>query len=501
MRYKPFVGGSYQSAAPFVDSELSMNVYPELIAGDSGAPSEEWVLHRVPGLSGLPLVPGVVIDPSTPIRGMITVQGRVFVVAGFTFYEIDRYTDPAYWRAYVMGHLLTVAPGTAPVIMKATAVEICLLADSLGYIFNLQSLTFTQITSAAFPTGASALAMMDTYFIASAWAGGSGGNQFKISAPLAGLSWSALDFGSSQEPDPIVSLAELHLYLWVFGQQRIVVFQNTGAASFPFQRVPGAEIEMGLAAANSVATVDNTLFWLGSNDQGAAVVYRADGFLPTRVSNHAFESAVQNYPQVSDAVASTYQEEGHTFYRIDFPSAKGGRGVTWVYDVSTRRWHNRGLWNAAVNDYDADPARFHAYCLGLHIVGDYRSGRLYQQSLQYPLCDASPIRWLRRAPYISDDDRRRVFFREMEVIIGQQGVVTPGAPQFFLRWSDDGGLTWSSAHSPSAFEGQTSADYGKRLIFRRLGAGRRRIFELWGADPIPRLTITGVDMKLETGIS
>ena len=40
--------------------------------------------------------------------------------------------------------------------------------------------------------------------------------------------------------------------------------------------------------------------------------------------------------------AYAYQEQGHTFYVLNFPTA----GATWVWDVTTDVWHERGFWNA-----------------------------------------------------------------------------------------------------------------------------------------------------------
>lgn len=492
MRFNEFVGGSYNSSSPLVDQEQSMNLFPELIAGDGGS-GETWILKRAPGQRLLLTL------PDSPVRGMYQTQDRLFVVSGYTFYEITLTgaTQPvagvpsqATVTATVRGTLTAGGVGN-PVIMKASPVEICIIADISGYIFNLSTNVFTKITAPAFPASASALAMIDTYFIVK-----SAANQFSISGPLNGLSWSALDFGSTQEPDTIVALAELHLSLWVYGRKRIVIFQNTGAASFPFQRVPGGVLDVGLAAAYSVQNLDNTLFWIGSSEAGFAVVYRADGLLPTRVSNHALEWYMHVFNAAS-AISSTYQEEGHMFYRLDFP---GGTtpGQTWLYDVSTKRWHQRGLWNAGTSTYGPEPARYHASFLsGFHIVGDYRSGALYQQNMDTADWAGLAIRWFRRCPHIVDGNRVRMFYRSLEVVFGVAGAAA-SAVTMALRWSDDGGNTWPAAHSQvQTLPGQ----YTPRTVFRRLGSARSRVFELAGSDPLPRLSIAGADLQIEKGTS
>jgi hypothetical protein len=496
VKFREFVGGTYASSALMVDQELAINLFSERIAGDGGN-GEEWILKRSPGAALL------VTLPDSPIRGMTSTQNRIFVVSGFTFYELTLtgQVGRAPTMSYIARGTLTTVATPTTAVMKSTSVEVMIVADGSGYIFNLSTAVFTKITAPAFPAGVSTLAMIDTYFLVNS--GLNTGNQFAISSPLAGLSWAALDFGSSQEPDSIQALAELHLSLWVFGRRRIVVFQNTGAAGFPFQRIPGATIDIGLAAPYSIQNVDNTLFWLGSNEAGLPVVYRADGLLPTRVSNHAIEWIFQSYLDVNSAISSTYQEEGHLFYRLDFPSAItsiGGSsaGATWLYDVSTKRWHQRALWNAGTSSYGADPARFHSMQNSIwHIVGDYRSGAVLHQAADYSTWAGSSIRWLRRCPHIADDDRVRMFYRSMEILFGVSAIGSSSIAMS-LSWSDDGGATWPAAH---AMTHATPGDYRVRAVFRRLGSARSRVFELSGADTCARFSIAGATLQIEKGTS
>jgi hypothetical protein len=59
-----------------------------------------------------------------------------------------------------------------------------------------------------------------------------------------------------------------------------------------------------------------------------------------------------------------------------------------------------------------------------------------------------------------------------------------------LRWSDDGGHTWSSEHWKSM---GAIGKFGKRTIWRRLGATmkiRDRVYEVSGTDPV-RIYIMG----------
>jgi hypothetical protein len=68
-------------------------------------------------------------------------------------------------------------------------------------------------------------------------------------------------------------------------------------------------------------------------------------------------------------------------------------------------------------------------------------------------------------------------------------------PQVMLRWSDDGGHTWSNEHWISMGK---IGEYGYRAIWRRLGMTtklRDRIYEVSGTDP-NKVVIVGAELFL-----
>jgi hypothetical protein len=50
-----------------------------------------------------------------------------------------------------------------------------------------------------------------------------------------------------------------------------------------------------------------------------------------------------------------------------------------------------------------------------------------------------------------------------------------------LRFSDDGGHTWSNEHWREIGE---DGDFGKRVRWQRLGYARDRVYEVSGSDPV-----------------
>lgn len=100
-----------------------------------------------------------------------------------------------------------------------------------------------------------------------------------------------------------------------------------------------------------------------------------------------------------------------------------------------------------------------------------------------PVAVTYAIRRLRRAPHLNDTALNifhHRFVLDLEAGLGTTDAPTT-APLMYLRWSDDGGHTWSEHdHTLSAgSEGQ----YKKRLFRNRLGKSRDRIYEVSTTDP------------------
>ena len=166
--------------------------------------------------------------------------------------------------------------------------------------------------------------------------------KFWVTQLLDGTSVDPLDFASAEgSPDGIVGLIVDHREVWLLGTNSVEVWYDAGLLDFPLQRIQGAFNEIGCVAPYSIAKLDNGIFWLGQDARGQGIVYRANGYTGQRISTHAVEWQIQQYGNLSDAIAYTYQQDGHSFYVLIFPSAN----TTWVYDVATQAWHERAGWN------------------------------------------------------------------------------------------------------------------------------------------------------------
>ena len=82
-----------------------------------------------------------------------------------------------------------------------------------------------------------------------------------------------------------------------------------------------------------------------------------------------------------------------------------------------------------------------------------------------------------------------------EILLADSG--TQGVdPQVMLRFSDDGGHTWSNERWASMGR---IGQYSKRVIFRRLGMTtklRDRVYEVSGTDPV-KIVIMGAELAID----
>jgi hypothetical protein len=220
-----------------------------------------------------------------------------------------------------------------PPLASVPPVLIVMAGD--GYTYNVATSTFAQIADVDF-TGATTVAYLDGFFVYNL----TGTKKVWVTAFLDGTSVEPFAYRSAvASPDGVVAVKANGDELWVFGKSTTEVWYNAGEANFPFAPIQGEFTEAGCIAPFSVAKAENTLFWLGGDQRGQGIVYRAKGFTGERISTHAVEWQIQQYGDISDAIAYTYQQDGHTFYVITFPGANGN--ATWAYDVTTGAWHER----------------------------------------------------------------------------------------------------------------------------------------------------------------
>jgi hypothetical protein len=283
--------------------------------------------------------------------------------------------------------------------------------------------------------------------------------------------------------DNLIGLHELNRECWMVGESASEIWFNAGGANFPLQRIPGAAPPIGTSAAQSIAQVGDSLMWLGKTRQGENVVVQTQQYSWKRVSTHAIEKAIASYPLVSDAFGLSYEDEGHLFYVLTFPTAD----VTWCLDATTGMWHQRASYDDNLGVFHRFRGNCFANFQNLRLVGDYQSGEIHQMSRDVYDDAGEPLVAVRRCPHVwSREDRQRVFLSSLQIEFKPGVGLQTGQgvdPQAMLKWSNDGGATFGTEHWASIGRaGRTK----NRALWRRLGEARDRVFEVRVSDPVNR---------------
>lgn len=445
---------SYQSRSKPWNASRLVNFYPE-VAPQQASSKTPVALIPTPGLALFSSV------GDGPIRGIKEFLGVLYVVSGNSLYSID--------EGGTATELGTIS-GVGYVTMDNNTTQLCIVSRPTGWIYTPATGVLAQITDVDFP-GSGGVTQVGGYFIHMS---PDNSGEWFLSDLDDGLAYDALDFATAeQRSDPLVrpfgDQQEVHL----FGKATLEVWSNTGAADFPFSRV--TTVEKGLLAALSVTKCDNTIMWV-ANDK---MVYRLEGYTPRRISTHAIETLISETPDPSDIIGLSHVENGHSFYVITSMSGDW----TVAYDAATGLWADRAsypnnLWRATTV----------AECYGKTLVGDSSLGQVYElQTGTYTDNAGTFARKIVSAPVYNAGNL--LTMGKLEVVIETGVGLSTGQgsdPQVMLRFSDDGGRTWSNEKWRSL--GAIGA-YKTRAVWNRLGQFRERVFELTISDPVKSIVM------------
>lgn len=484
-----FVGSAYQAASITQEDQACINWYLESAeaAGEfAGSPSTG--IEGTRGVKALYPCPGLLsrLELGTgEVRGFHVRPGGQFLYAvkGNTLYQIT--------TSYAQTSVGTLSTNAGPVFIRDNGTSLYITDGSFRYYYTWASSTFALISDGPF-TGGGVCEEVDNFFLYT----NPNTNNFGqtnvgdvISNPL---SLGAI-LGSSGN---LVALIADHRQVLLLGENYSERWINVGSFPLSFAIVPGSSIQHGLQAKNSVARLGEGIAFLALDSRGDATVVSWGAALaqPSRISTFAIENAIQGYSVTSDAIAYTYSQSGHEFYVLTFPTAD----VTWVYDLSTQQWHRRA-WRDSNNVLHRHRSNCCAVFNGEIIVGDWQNGKIYALSQTTFTDDGNPLPCIRRARHLTSDLKRQ-YFQDLQIQF-QPGVGLQSGqgsdPTCLLRWSDDGGFTWSSDHVLTL--GKVGI-YKNRAICRRLGQSRDRIFEIEVTDPVYRVVVSS-NLNAQAGAS
>lgn len=493
----PLSGGAYQARAHIADFEICENVFPEINPETSDAPTP--VTHYAKeGKRPLSAPPSAARG-----RGIFTLSnGNLLAAVGPNLFSID-----ANWKWTLVGGISNLLNpisikdnGTTAVVVDGTP---------SGYTVDLTSNAFAPLID---PTGtfigSARVDFSDTFLTFAA----PNSNEWYVTLSNQVVFNALVIANKDTNPDNIVTHAMNIRQAWLLGVTSSEVWYLAGSSPFPYQEWPNIFIPYGCAALYSLVQADVDLFWISRNPQGQTIAVKTKGYAVEAISTRALEYEWSTYITTADVIGATFQQAGHTFIQFLFPTADR----TWVYDLSTRQWHRRTTLDQS-GVARRDSVAFYA-SVGSRggfpptIVGqDFNTGQIYAMDPNFYADNAAPIICRRTFPHVLKDMHEITsvsFVADFETgdIVGtgptlhfvsgdpwsngfsngfgpltnnfSNGFVPPKDPALCMRYSNDGGKTWSN-YRPKLLN--DSGRYRSMMRWRGLGMARDRVYELmWG---------------------
>jgi len=461
------LGGTGQAESVAVADQLTQNWYVHIDPEGKSQIS----LYPTPGLSAF------AVTALGPIRGAIEYNNLLYVVSADTLWEIT--------SAGATTNRGTLLTSTGRITMAhngpANGTQIAIADGTHFYIWDSSGTPdFKVITNAADPDYdadcpiPTFVDIMDGYFIINDT---STTGRFYISSSYDGTAWDALDYATAERSsDDLQAIKVSNRVLWLIGTDSAEAWFNSGA-TFPFEPIQSGFSEWGTPAPHSVVEMAGSIFYLAQNQEGTGQVVMTSGLTPQVISTQAITSEISKLTTLSDAYGYVYQHGGHNFYVLSFPTD----GHTFVYDLTTQKWHK---WNSyATNGQHRSTC--HVYIFGKHLVGDSESGRVFELDWDVYTDFGDTITRIRRSKSIHAEDiaiRHYSMWVDMEEGTGDY---TTTDPQIMMRFRDDAGL-WSNEKWRSI---GALGKYRTRIVWRRLGRSRDRVYEIKITDPVKAVVL------------
>lgn len=379
------------------------------------------VHRRVPGLSQF----GVFGGSYTNTRGAILVGSTLYVaVDGSVLSVVNNEGAPP--TVTLVGALA----GTDRVIFarnNKTPTPDCVAVCDDG------TFTVSSGSVASYPDGdlpsSNSVTFLDGYFVFTQAVGTFYTSSINSTA-IAGT-----DFATAESaPDGLVRGVAFRRMLLLFGTSTTEVWLNTAnATGVPFSRAE--VIQRGLAGAGAVAGFEpggpDALCFVGDDGK----VYQLEGYALRPISTPDVERAIGDIGDPTTLDACVASADGHHFWHLTSSE------WTWVYDLTTRQWHERASHGQANWRARVAVRAFNRWLVG----GD--GAVLWNYAAREPSEAGAALRFSATSkPTGSFPNRIAVPRADFDLRVGvgsETGTAAQQDPQIEIEWSDDGGVTWS----------------------------------------------------------
>jgi hypothetical protein len=307
-----------------------------------------------------------------------------------------------------------------------------------------------------------------------------------VSAPNDLATWDlARFFARSLFADPALALfVDANNLVWTIGSETFEVREAVGSGDQPFVPLSGLVGAYGIVGSFAFGSGPMGNFWVTNNEDGAGECVITRGGPPQSFGTYAINTLIDSYrrtARIDDAEMFSYQQGGHTFGIVHFPSARG----TLAADLKTQSWARRGQWNAVAGRFELWAPRVHVNAFGKHLVADRTTGTIWELDLSSAMdVDGTGIVRERTAGGLVDEHKRHAIDQvELLMDVGRANATGAGSdPVATLAVSEDGGVTFGN---PRAAAYGRMGRWKTRVTWTRLGCPSHAVLRVRVTDPAP----------------
>lgn len=279
--------------------------------------------------------------------------------------------------------------------------------------------------------------------------------------------------------DGLIAVGSMSNALWLFGARSTEVWANTGNVDFPFERINGASSDVGIISRASLQQLADAFIWLACTSGGRPFIAMTQGYTPSRISTQAIDAKFASLDATwfETATSFTYSHAGHYFYGINV----GVLGTTFVYDLSTKMWHER-----TIRHYSTNLPTSVGYCHSTAGMGCekfvFRPGEpgifeldFVDSTLQRTVVQQTGVEMdcERSFPIVAHPSGNRI--QHDKVQLDASAGSASQQPAYTLQWSDTSGRDFRPGRT---LQPADVGEYTERFIWRRLGVSRSRLYKL-----------------------
>lgn len=457
-------GGTYQHKSLPVSAQITKNFWPQVV--DDPIVKDKYILENFVGQTLFGTASGVG-------RGMFKHQGLLYRVCGNTLYSVI--SDGTHTT-------LGTIPGTEQCIFDGIGSDVIVIGDRRAFIWNGSTLTEVTDVDLQSPDSVTVLNNQAIY-------DGEGG-QFGVSDVGDASSINGLNYATAEsKADNLIRVYAFDEIVYMFGEETIEQWWNSGVGNPPFDKVQGGIIQRGLAGLYAVSSNEKFVYFLGDDRE----VYRLKGSAKEAVTNQALVREFKSYTSVSDAIIWCMKLRGQNFTVVTFPTddktwiyPEGGQWFQWSSGVSG----GRNKANSYVNIYNKD------------LVEDYANGNIYEIDFDTYAESGSTIIRQRDTALLDGElfgfPNKKIEWNKITLNIEKGVGLLSGQgsdPKVMLAISDDGGRTFkelSMGRIGKLGEFQLVSEWNA------LGSSYARILRFTTSDPVS-YTIKNIQVEIGVG--